>query len=213
MLGMEYAKATTLDLLRDHLPAKLVELRARYGAPGAPLPAVKPRSDLPFLPDVEEWLIGDPRVVPVSKYPAVAVSGLDDAVRPHGDDSYRVLYRLRAFVYVREQSYAAVEQQRDRLVLGIRELLFSAPGLLDPTGAATLHRDRLVESYSDVVDDGAKRSLGGAYIELMVGLNEELDRSTGLFGDITRGTVPAPIVTDLNLAARRGALPPVHPAL
>lgn len=208
---MEVAELLLLDHLRDHLPAKLAELRARYAVDDVPLPAVEAGSTAPFLPDVREWLTGDPRAVAVGDYPAVAVAGLDSAIRPVELDSYRVIYRLRAFAYVRGQSYELVHQQRNRLLLGIRELTLATPGLLAIGGRASLQRERMTESYSDVIPDGAGRSLAAAYAELYLAIDERLDLgpTTGTpeaVRDIGAGTEANPV--DITVTVR-----PAHPAL
>lgn len=208
---MELAELALLDHLRDHLPGKLAELRIRYGVDDDPLSAVEVDSVTPFLPDVREWLTGDPRAVAVGDYPAVAVSGLDSAIRPVELDEYRVTYRLRAFGYVRGQAYDLVHAQRNRLMLGIRELTLATPGLLALGGRASLVRERMTESYSDVVPDGAGRSLAAAYTELYLAVNERLDLgpATGTpdpVRDIGVGTEADPTTINVRVA-------PAHPAL
>lgn len=207
---MAYAEAALLTYLQANMPSKMTELRARFGAPGppvVPLPAVKGLATAAYLPDVASWLIGDPRLVAVGKYPAVAVGGLDAALRSQGDDSYRVTYRLRAFVYVREQGHDLVHTLRNRLMLAVRELTLAAPGLLAVGDRVSLVRERMTESYSDVVDDGAGSSLAGAYAELFLAVNENLARPPGSpLADITTGTEPNPLAIGVTVR-------PSHPAL
>lgn len=212
---MELAESTLLAFVQANLPAKLTELRKRYGAvgpPAVPLPSVKGTSTAAYLPDVVEWLTGDPRMVPVGNYPAVAVSGLDDTIRPLDGDAYRVTYRLRLFVYVREQSYDLTHALRNRLLLGCRELLLGAPGLLALGGRASVVRERLIESYSDVVDDGAGRSLAGAYIEVNLAVSENLDRGP-LTGTPLRDVGQMPGTKAGVKAAVKVTVRPSHPAL
>lgn len=215
---MEYAEATTLDFLRDNMPAKLVELRTRYGTgdPVVPLPAVKGKSNAPFLPAVREWGIGSPTAYAVGEYPAITVSGMDSAIRPLDGDSYRVTYRLRVFAYVREQELGLVHDQRNRLVLAVRELTLAAPGFQAVGGRLSVVRERLVESYSDVVDDGAGRSLAGAYTELFVAVSEDLDRGPLAAGtplaDIAHGA-PAPEPGSTGPNTLDITVRPAHPAL
>lgn len=158
MLGAEGVITAVLGYLQAAMPAKLAELRTRYGA-----------TELQ-LPEIPRWIDYEPDDLAVDKPPVVAVleqqsdtlagptRNLDDG---SGGSTYRYRYAVTVIVYVRGRNRAETAALRRRYGLGLRELLLQRPGLGDPDpGWVVLVPETIVEAYSPL--DTAQQEVFGA---------------------------------------------------
>lgn len=178
MRGMDGATAELVAATRVRLPAKLEELEDRLDLRDGALP--RPgyidhgqRSRL----EEQQWpavlaipnLSGTPRQVERGDV-------VDTLVRPH---------TVRLYVYVRASGvrtedtdlpvdgHELVESLRKRYMLALEETMLEAP-TLDDDGLAVVNIGSLRTSYSDVMADDVGRSIGAAYLEVTVDLEEHV---------------------------------------
>lgn len=172
MRGPEQARKLVNGYLAAHMGDKVDELVARYGLPAAP-PAGG--DDLPgTLPYVAQFAAGER--AKLSNWPAMLTTRLNAPTMSSADQGdavlYKVSYRLRTYIYARGQDEDDVVDRVDRYTLGAREVLLDNLNLGDDLGAK-INPNGWLESYSGVeFDRNAGRSVGAAYIEFTLELEE-----------------------------------------
>lgn len=173
MRGLEEAAGVVAGVLAARLPAQLAALETRLGLPAGSVerPQLVAPHDLGRIP-LEDW-------------PAVLVVGqtTEDLRRLDVDVEgtiYLVRYRLRVYALARGDEEAATDLARKRLTLAVREVLLGYQALRDAGG--TVDERSLRESYSDVERDTDGATVAGAYLELVVALEERL-AATGVGAD------------------------------
>ncbi|WP_053207946.1 hypothetical protein [Jiangella muralis] len=186
--GIEGASELVAAAVRDRMPGKLTELRARY------------RVGPDKLPDLAHVLAHDQVQLPIEFWPCVLVVGQDTrAITPARvtgtTESYACTYALRLFVWARGTHAAETDTARKRYTLAVRELLLTRR-VLGPLAAVA--PTSITESYSEVAVDDSAATIAGAYVTVDVTVEETIDH-----GGV--GTVE-------SIALDTGALPP-HPAL
>lgn len=165
MRGTEAARKVIAGRLAEALPTRLAAIEVRLGLdPGTiPPPALIATPDRPRI-EGEEWPalfvvgLGAPRLRRVE---------LDEP----GSTVYERSYSLRVYVYVREQSFEAVADLRDRYVLGLVETLLGRQAL----GDDRIEETTLSQTDSEILPDSIGRSVGGAYVDFELRLVETLD--------------------------------------
>lgn len=191
---MEGAASDLVVALEARVPAKVDELERRLGldtaeqeTPGIPKPQLYADHVRPRL-EAHEW-------------PAVLVvgSGTNEPPRllERGDleDLWAFAYTLRVYVYARAEGFEDVDRTRKRLLLAIVETLLERPGVTGD-GAAAVRPGSLRESYSDVLPDDVGRSVGGAYLELVLDVEETLTPTVQLGTAATAEPTAEPMPTD-----------------
>lgn len=206
MEGIEAARKLVAGRLAGELPGKLAELRARYLAdpdPAADIDLEGALPDVRLVADAERFRLE------AEEWPAVCMARLRvpnmrvvDVV--DGRLVLRVTYRLRAYVYARGQTFDDVTDKVDRYLLAVRELLLANLGLgADPALGAFVDPATMAEEYAGVEVDENSRTVGGAYVEFSVVLQEEL----------AGGTLPPGAPAEVAVAAGTVTVQPAHPAL
>lgn len=181
MIGPEGVARSVAGRLRDKLPAKVVELRARYQAPAREFPDISPENIHPTERDV----------IGMGQFPAVLVSMLDNVSRTGSNrvteatgewDEYEYRYRVRVWLYVTGDDYGPTALARMRLLLGIREALIS-DRVLGRYGEDRVDLDHhsLRESFDEgLVADDAGKLLGVAAVEFEVKTTERYYYAPGI---------------------------------
>lgn len=180
MIGMEGAVGLTVARLADRVPAKVAELVDRYGIGVADLPAPKL-----YAPSERSRL--EPK-----ETPAVLVVGQDETYAGDGPTPvdaagaelwpgaiiHRFTYRIRVFVFARGTTFDETSTRRHRLALAVREVVLADLWLEDPAGedlpSAQVNPASLRGSYSDVGDEGSRRSIAAAWVEFTATVPEVL---------------------------------------
>lgn len=194
MRGMTGAASDLTDTLRARVPAKVDELERRLGldtaeqvTPGIPKPALYADHARPRL-EAHEW----PAVLAVAQGTAEAPVVLE---RGALEDLWRFVYRLRVYVYVRDDGFGAVDQTRKRLMLAMVETLIERPSVTGD-GATVVRPGSLRESYSDVLPDDVGRSVGAAYLELDLEAEETVTPTVSAGTVATTEPTAEPMPTD-----------------
>jgi hypothetical protein len=173
MRGLEEAAGAVASVLTLRLPAALTALEARLDLePGS---VERPQLVSPH----------DLGRIPLESWPAVLVVGqqLEDLRRLDVDvlgTVYLVRYRLRVYALARGDDEASTDLARKRLTLAAREVLLGYQALRDAGGS--VDERSLRESYSDVEREPDGATVAGAYLELVVALEERLDAVGGTAG-------------------------------
>lgn len=204
MRGAEEARKLVAGALEAQMPDKVDELVARYGlAPVAP-PGEPDRPGT--LPHVRLIVPGERFAIPAGSWPALFVTRLStpsmsvaDVDPGAGRVLYKVTYRLRVYIYANGQDADDVTDKVDRYTLGVRELLLVNVGL---DAGAAFDPLSLTESYSGVEPDVNSRTIGAAYVEGNLALEELADR-----------TRPPGSPADPQVASATVTVLPPHPAL
>lgn len=190
MDGLEGACELVADRLRTALPAKTEELRDRLSV-----------ADPVDLPDVAVVYPHEIAPIPLEEWPAVMVVG-QTLERMTRDDVEAIgthwlcTYRIRVYVWSRGEGFAHTDRIRKRLTLATREVLMQ---LRKVTGRAQLDDSSMGESYSDLDVDQADATIGGAYLEFLLVVQEVLGTVP------TKGVFETPVIDTASL--------PPHPAL
>jgi hypothetical protein len=188
--GLESACQLVAQRLRTALPAKTEEMRGRL--------SVADPADLPDVAVVYDHELGH---IPLEEWPAVMVVGqtLERMTRDDvkADGTYWLCtYRIRVYVWARGEGFGHTDRIRKRLTLAVREVLMQ---LRKVTGNAQLDDSSMGESYSDLDVDQADATVGGAYLEFLLVVQEVLGTVP------TKGVVETPVIDTAFL--------PPHPAL
>lgn len=166
MIGIEGAKALVLARLEAQMPAKVDELEQRYAdnlailrAPGKYAPFMVTRVEAAWYPII---MIG-PRTDDMPTF-----------VTQQGTyQTFRYPYRLRLYVVERGNSYEQVEYRRERLTLGMREVLTSSAYLSDsPRVELDLTSLRTTYFGTGEVAESDNRSIAATYTDLTVIVDE-----------------------------------------
>jgi hypothetical protein len=190
MIGVEGAAALAALRLSESLPAKLAELRTRYGA------------TVDELPDPALVLPREAIDLRIEDYPAVMVIpqemlGLVRSDVAEGGESFIARYNLRIYLWARGDHAQATDLARKRLTLAAREVLLTR-GFLSPD--ATTDPTSLAESYSDIgVDRDNAATIAAAYITVDVLIEEDLR--------------PGPGDPDAPIGVAASVTATIHPAL
>lgn len=177
MRGAEAARKLLNGYLAAHMDDKIDELVARYQLPAA-APLGEP--DLPgTLPHIALFHAGERIQLAADQWPALLTTRLSvptatvlDPAAVTGASLYKVSYRLRTYAYVHGADEDDVLDKVDRYLLGAREVILDNLNLGDDLGAK-VNPNGWTESYSGVEFDArSARSVGAAYIELTVELDE-----------------------------------------
>jgi hypothetical protein len=144
-------------LLRERLPAKLAELRVRYG--------VVDNS----LEDVTRFLTTEPPDIAIDRPPMIVIveqesDSLQGPVKAmtdgYGGSLYAFRYRVGIFAWARGTTYATTARARQRYGLAVREVLLQTPGIGDPEpGHLVIDPLTIVETYSGVATSQASREI------------------------------------------------------
>jgi len=186
MLGAEGVSAAIVKKLETSLPAKITEMRARYGVPAAvlPMPASLYSTEMDVLS--------------IDKYPALIVTTVDTTGKIGNRqfagtdevDVYQYKYRMRVFIYVTGKDHGDTDLLRKRYALAAREVLLTNLILVNAGGQyAILEPNTVKESYSDVATNQAQLLFAGVYVEFEVTTAETL------------AAYPIPIPGELDLTA------------
>lgn len=171
VLGAEGVSTAIVTKLREHAPAKITQLRARYGADTATLPM--PASLHSTAKDT----------LSIEEYPAIVCTTVDTTGRignrqlsSDGEfDVYQYKYRMRVFVFVTGADTEDTDLLRKRFVLAVREILLTNLILVDGAGQyALMDPNTIKESYSDVAKNDAEQLFAAAYLEFEVTTAESL---------------------------------------
>lgn len=166
MIGQEGAINLVLARLALQMPSKVAELNARYADNLADL-----RAPAAYKPSVQTR-------IEVSQYPMIMIGPRTDR-QPYWEDqesgvqAYRVAYAMRIYLIERGNSFSQVEARRQRLTLGIREVLTSAPQL-SKVPFVWIDNTSLMTNYfgTGEVADGDSRSIAATSTDLSVMVNE-----------------------------------------
>lgn len=191
MDGMEGAVSTVVDRLKTALPAKTVQLRARY--------EIDPDTDGDKLPNVITVAPYNRARLGVEEWPAVLVAGQETPTMRRADQPtiWLVTYKLRAFVWVRGDSSEQVELVRQRLTLAVRELLLERKTMTD---SLMVDDSSLRESFSELARDDNQATVAASYVEFNAWVQETLDDAVAGYGPLAEANIDT------------ANLPP-HPAL
>lgn len=176
MQGAEAARKLAAGRFEATIPDKLAELRQRYGADPSPTADLDQAGTLPA---VALFGASERARLEADEWPALLVTRLRTptlaTLEPvdGGMVLYRVSYRLRAYLYVRGQEFDDVTDKVDRYVLAVREVLLANLGLAaSPELGAFVDPNGVVEDYSGVELDDVGRTVGAAFIDFGLSLQE-----------------------------------------
>lgn len=157
MEGIEGVTTKVLARLQEAMPAKLAELRIRYGV------------DDGSLEDITTWLTHEPDDIGVDTPPMVVVTEQEsdivsgpERIRDDGAGgaTYRFRYRIGVFAWARGDTFDSTARARARYGLAVREILLQKIGLGDPDpGTCVLDPAWIVETYSSIGRDGISREV------------------------------------------------------
>lgn len=167
MRGTEEARKLIRAELASRLPARIAALRGRHDPPltevELPPPALIATPDRHRI-EGEEW----PALFVVSQG-APALRRVD--VAEDGATVFERSYSMRVYLYVRDQSFEAAADLRDRYTLAVAEVLLDNQNL---DGSGHVEETSLTQSDSELLADSAGRSTGAAYIDFELRLVELL---------------------------------------
>lgn len=119
---MTGAVALVIGRLQSEMPAKMTELASRYNLPAG------------TLQNPGSYMVNMFDRVELAQYPTIQVAPRGEgAPRMNEQDqgvlNYETSYLMRVYLQVRGLGYEMVEQRRQLMTLGIREILLSTPQL------------------------------------------------------------------------------------
>lgn len=165
MIGVEGAKHMVLQRLEAQMPAKVQELQARY-------------ADNLILRAPNKYTTYIATRVEAAQYPIIMIAPRTDNTpiwenQQQTVQSFRWPYSMRLYVVERGNSYEQVEQRRERLTLGVREVLTSSQNLSDtPNVWIDITSFRTTYFGTGEVADGDNRSIAATYTDLTVMVDE-----------------------------------------
>lgn len=173
MIGSEGVTRHMVNKLRDNMPAKLAELRARAGV------------SMKELPEVQRWFAHDLDELEVGGFPAVLVTETESTGQignreiTYGTeaDEYTFEYVLRIFCWAMGDSAGGTSLSLKRYIQAIEELSLYNKLLYsnaDGNEYAKVDPKFIKHSYSDVAVDGANQVLAAGYVELHIVTRELL---------------------------------------
>jgi hypothetical protein len=172
MFGPAKAKNYMNDFLAYDMPQRLVKYRNEWGL------------DDFRLPDVAKFLTYEPLAMdtwPVIITVAISTKSFDrESFTPVNDPTFRVIYGMRTYVWVRAQGSEEVTFMRDNLTTVLRSALLDYPSLrsIDPeqTFQAVMNESTLTEEFSDLTLIKGDRVLAGAYLAYDLAMTETVTR-------------------------------------
>lgn len=182
MLGAEGVTSLLVARFTAALPAKIVELRARYGITARDLPDALVLAAEPE--DTKLELARFPVVFLVERdTPRVA-----EPNKSHDGSAFRIDYNLSVAYFVRDASIAATTAQRRRLGLAVREVLLERPFLrADDRQGITLDVGGWLERYTAAAAAGGGGVVGGGEFAGQWTAQEWLPTPTAVLGFVPHG--------------------------
>jgi hypothetical protein len=188
MIGIEGAVSLVLARLSLQMPYKVTELEARYNDNVADL-----RPPATYAASVYTR-------VELAQYPIIMIQPRGDSTPKYLDNDgdyfiWEFTYRMRIYLEERGNGYPQVEARRQRLTLGIREVLMSTPGL---ASNAWIDNTSFSSGYfgTGEIRDSDNRSIAATYTDLAVIVQEVTEpfgptNLTGVADDILISVLPA----------------------
>lgn len=172
MFGPAKAKDYMNDFLSYDMPQRLIKYRNEWGL------------DDYRLPDIAKFLTYEPLAMdtwPVIITVAISTKSFDrESFTPGNDPTFRVVYGMRTYVWVRAQGSEEVTFMRDNLTTVLRSALLDYPSLrsMDPeqTFQAVMNESTLTEEFSDLTLIKGDRLLAGAYMAYDLAMTETVTR-------------------------------------
>jgi hypothetical protein len=170
MYGAFYAKDFINTYLQAELPRRLVRYRNGWSL------------DDITLPNPVEYLTYEPLALDV--WPTIITVAISTkrfertGYEPGMNPTYRVIYGMRTYVWVRTEGSQQTTEMRDRLTTVVRSALMDHP-CLKREGAereAMIEETTLTEEFSDLTLLKGDRVLAGAYLGYDLILNEAIAR-------------------------------------
>lgn len=172
MRGWDYVLQTVAGELQDRTPAKLLALRKRLGPEAGPLTKDE-------LPDPLLYTTEERAALPINDWPAIVVTAQAKGnvravdISATGGPVYQADYLVRVYVWARGKSYAHANRIRNRLSLGLTELLNEAPTL--GQDAFRVNPLSMTERPAETVRDKSQRSIAATYLEFAVTIEETVE--------------------------------------
>ncbi|ASR78043.1 hypothetical protein SEA_TIMINATOR_13 [Arthrobacter phage Timinator] len=172
MLGSEEVTRALVTQLREMMPARLNELRARYGATATQLP------DFALI-EADELDVMSIETFPALFVVPVNTSGRQDNRQTDSNgqyDEYSFAYNMQVYVYARGDSYKSTSLRTKRYMLAARECLLARKQILQGEQNLSIEPRTIQESYSAVgkVPNG-NQFLSGGYIDVQVISEERIE--------------------------------------
>lgn len=172
MFGPAKAKDYMNDFLSYDMPQRLIKYRNEWGL------------DDYRLPDIAQFLTYEPLAMdtwPAIITVAISTKSFDrESFTPGNDPTFRVVYGMRTYVWVRAQGSEEVTFMRDNLTTVLRSALLDYPSLrsMDPeqTFQAVMNESTLTEEFSDLTLLKGDRVLAGAYMAYDLAMTETVTR-------------------------------------
>lgn len=172
MFGPAKAKNYMNDFLSYDMPPRLIKYRNEWGL------------DDFRLPDIAQFLTYEPLAMdtwPAIITVAISTKSFDrESFTPGNDPTFRVVYGMRTYVWVRAQGSEEATFMRDNLTTVLRSALLDYPSLrsIDPeeTFQAVMNESTLTEEFSDLTLLKGDRLLAGAYLAYDLSMTETVTR-------------------------------------
>lgn len=185
MIGPYGVVSAVVDRINAALPAKVAEVRERYGLTPYDLP--EPTQAVPYVPDIST----------LGEFPAVFVSYQDaqqedsTITTPEAgalSEFYVFVYEVELYLICRGDSYADTERQTQMMEGAAREVVLQrkdiSPESLADGESIVVNAVKVRSSPSDVVDDGSSRFVGAVVITFPVKADEAVDSPFASAGNV-----------------------------
>jgi hypothetical protein len=172
MFGPAKAKNYINDFLEIDIPKRIINYRNEWNL------------DDFRLPDIAKFMTYEPMAMdtwPVLITVAISTKSFNrESFTPGNDPTYRVIYGMRSYVWVRAQGSDEVTFMRDNLTTVLRSALLDYPSFKsydkENTFQAVMNESTLTEEFSDLTLIKGDRVLAGAYLSYDLAMTETVTR-------------------------------------
>lgn len=172
MFGPAKAKNYINDFLEADIPKRIIKYRNEWNL------------DDFRLPDIAKFMTWEPMALdtwPVIITVAISTKSFNrESFTPGNDPTFRVIYGMRTYVWVRAQGSDEVTFMRDNLTTVLRSALLDYPSFKsldkEQTFQAVMDESTLTEEFSDLTLIKGDRLLAGAYMSYDLAMTETVTR-------------------------------------
>lgn len=172
MFGPAKAKNYINDFLELDIPQRIIKYRNEWNL------------DDFRLPDIAKFMTYEPMAMdtwPTLITVAISTKSFTrESFTPGNDPTYRVVYGMRTYVWVRAQGSDEVTFMRDNLTTVLRSALLDYPSFKsrdkEDTFQAVMNESTLTEEFSDLTLIKGDRVLAGSYMSYDLAMTETVTR-------------------------------------